>query len=73
MRKRLLGEQSTPVTLLAPVQIESWLHFYDIEIEQISSEFALVSNRDLVTRHDSALNNCNTQEYFLSLRFVLDE
>lgn len=38
-----------PIILMTPVQIESWLQFYDAEIEKISSDFILVPNRQLVS------------------------
>lgn len=34
---------------MTPIQIESWLQFYDAEIEKISSDFILVPNRQLVS------------------------
>lgn len=48
MRQQLLRDKSTPILLLAPIEIKSWLTFYDTEIESISSEFELIDNRSLV-------------------------
>lgn len=47
-RQQLLRDKSTPILLLAPKEIDSWLTFYDSEIEPISSEFELIDNRSLV-------------------------
>lgn len=47
-RRRILGADAEPVMLLAPVQITSWLYFYDRRIESIRNEYTLISNGDLV-------------------------
>lgn len=48
MRQQLLQEESTPILLLAPNDMKSWLMFYDAEIEPITSEFELIDNQSLV-------------------------
>lgn len=47
-RRRILGANGEPVLLLAPVQIASWLYFYDRRIESIRNEYTLIRNGDLV-------------------------
>lgn len=48
-RKKVLGDQSTPLILFAPKQIAFWLAFYDKRIESIKNEYILVPNGDLVS------------------------
>lgn len=48
MRQKLFHEKSTPILLLAPNEMKSWLMFYDSEIEPICSEFEFIDNRALV-------------------------
>lgn len=47
-RRRILGADAPPLLLLAPSQIQSWLHFYDRRIESIRNEYVLINNGDLV-------------------------
>lgn len=37
-----------PVYLLAPIQIMTWLNFYDRRFAELNKEFKIVSNLDLV-------------------------
>lgn len=46
-RRRLLPDAS-PIMLLAPIQISSFLDFYDRRINSIRGEYYLVPNGDLV-------------------------
>lgn len=48
MRQRLLGSDTTPLLLFAPEQINSWLNYYDQNIETIKNQFHLISNGYLV-------------------------
>lgn len=50
-----MGSARQPIILLTPIQIESWLQFYDSEIEEINAEFVLVPNRQLVITANSTL------------------
>lgn len=47
-RRRFLGEAMTPVQLLAPIQISSFLNYYNHCIESIVRDYELVSNKELV-------------------------
>lgn len=47
-RRRILGADAEPILLLAPMQITSWLYFYDRRIESIRNEYMLIGNGDLV-------------------------
>lgn len=48
MRQKLFHNKCDPILLLAPNDIETWLTFYDSEIEPISSDYELIDNRLLV-------------------------
>jgi len=50
MKASKLLKQNQPVYLLAPVQIMTWLNFYDRRFAELSEEFQIVSNLDLVNR-----------------------
>lgn len=43
-----LGISRDPLFLFAPKQILAWLNFYDKFFEEISTEFQLIPNADLV-------------------------
>lgn len=47
-RRRILGDSTTPVLLLAPLPMGSWLNYYDHRIETIKNDYVLVPNNDLV-------------------------
>lgn len=49
-RRRLLQGDTSPVMLLAPKQISSFLDFYDKRIDSIRNEYFLVPNANLVRR-----------------------
>lgn len=51
-RRRILGASASPLMLLAPQQISTFLNFYDQRIESIRREYFLVPNSSLV-RNDS--------------------
>lgn len=48
MRQKLLHEKNNPIILLAPHEIQSWLIFYDSEIEIVMNEIEFVDNQTLV-------------------------
>lgn len=48
-RRRVLGDHTTPVLLLAPYPITSWLNYYEHRIESIANDYVLVPNTDLVS------------------------
>lgn len=49
MRKRLRHPSDLPIILMAPIEINSWLQFYDKNIENICSEVTIVPNGVLVS------------------------
>lgn len=48
MRANGLLKVNQPVYLLSPVQIMTWLNFYHRRFAELSEEFQIVSNLDLV-------------------------
>lgn len=52
MREKLLRGTCSPILLLAPNEIKTWLTFYDAEIEPISSGIELIDNRLLVRQNN---------------------
>lgn len=58
-RQIYLNNKLEPLMLLAPKQIQSWLHFYNHRIESISQEYFLISNGDLI---NTALTNEHTTQ-----------
>lgn len=50
-RRRVLGDESDPIILLAPDPIRGWLDSYDHRVEPISPEYRLFSNSQLVCIH----------------------
>ncbi|KAG4074978.1 hypothetical protein HA402_014557 [Bradysia odoriphaga] len=63
-RRRLLPDTS-PIMLLAPIQIASFLDFYDKRIDSIRNEYFLVPNGDLL---DQPLSDERTAE--LGLNYI---
>lgn len=55
-RRRLLGEQDEKLILFAPIQISSWLKFYDSFIENISDSYELIPNDELVIVQDQTFD-----------------
>ncbi|XP_050346444.1 ribonuclease Z, mitochondrial [Nymphalis io] len=51
-----VNKEGTPVYLLAPGQIVSWLSIYDQEFERIRDEFTLIPNQDLLEGKCSETN-----------------
>lgn len=51
IRQQLLGTASKPIILLAPGEIQSWLEYYDTEIEPILGEIEFIDNKTLVGLH----------------------
>lgn len=49
MRKKLLEQNDLPIVLMAPIEINAWLQFYDKNIENICSEVTIVPNGVLVS------------------------
>lgn len=48
LRKSGIITFNDPVYLLAPIQIMTWLNFYDRRFSELNKEFKIVSNLDLV-------------------------
>lgn len=49
MRKSLRNQNDLPIVLMAPIDIDTWLQFYDKNIENICSEVSIVPNGVLVS------------------------
>lgn len=49
MRKRLRDPKDLPIILMAPIEINSWLQFYDKNVENICDELTVVPNGSLVS------------------------
>lgn len=58
MRKRLRNENELPIVLMAPIEINSWLQFYDKNIENICSELTIVPNGALVRLYLLTARDC---------------
>lgn len=50
-RRKIMGEDTTKLLLIAPQQIFSWLYFYDIRMEPLRKEYTLIPNADLLETH----------------------
>lgn len=62
MKKALRNYTDLPIVLMAPIEINSWIQFYDENIENICTEITLVPNGALV----SSLSHPNIHvQYFL--------
>lgn len=55
-RRRVLGDEIDPITLLAPSPIRAWLDYYEHRVESISREYTIIENCDLVCLY--ALSSC---------------
>ncbi|XP_055920059.1 ribonuclease Z, mitochondrial [Eupeodes corollae] len=47
-RSKLLGTEQTPLYLFAPLQIKSWLSYYNDIIEPIANSYKLIPNAEMV-------------------------
>lgn len=49
MKKALRNQNDLPIILMAPIEINPWIQFYDENIEKICSEITLLPNGSLVS------------------------
>lgn len=52
-----------PLFLFAPKQILTWLNFYDKYFEEITTEFELIPNADLLHRHPTITDTTKSRIY----------
>jgi len=70
-RRRLLGADASPIMLLAPHQISSFLDFYDNRIDSIRNEYFLVPNSSMLNQPLIDERTTELGLNFISTCFVL--
>lgn len=55
MRQKLLHKKNDPIIILAPHEIQSWLIYYDNEIEIVMNEIEFIDNQTLVNKKNDKL------------------